>query len=522
MPHSTGASATFAVLIASVGLALVRQRRKRAIRRSADDYLGWLFRSSGLATIVAVLAAAAMPGGPPAPGGRAAAASAVVVQGRTVAEAAGAVRAVGGKLGARLDLLAGVAADVTAPEAAALEAHGLLVTPDRPARVAAAGASEPAAATGAAVQRAALDPDPAWSGNGGAGVGVALVDTGVADSPDLAGRLVRGPDLSGEGDGLDQNGHGTFMAGLIAGAATGVAPGATVVSVKVAGRDGTTSMSKLLAGIEWVVDHAEEQHIGVLNLSFGVDAPGVAPDDPLSVAVEQAWAAGITVVAAAGNDGAGEVTSPGADPWIITAGATDPHGTAGTADDTVPTWSGWRRAGPFTKPDVMAPGVSVVSLRAPGSLIDDQHPSARVGTQYFAGSGTSMATALVAGGAADLLADHPLAVPDEIKGALVATSHPLAGPVAGAADLAAADHAPWDAGWWQEHPVAGDTAGAPRRIPWTEDGQWSSFRWSSFRWSSFRWSSFRWSSFRWSSFRWSSFRWSVASWYGETAPWGGG
>src|SRR5207248_4724275 len=99
-------------------------------------------------------------------------------------------------------------------------------------------------ATARDVQVGAVDPGPSWGADAGAGIGVALVDTGVVDSPDLAGRIVRGPDLSGEGDGIDRYGHGTFMAGLIAGnrpAHKGVAPAARIVSVKVAGADGSTN-----------------------------------------------------------------------------------------------------------------------------------------------------------------------------------------------------------------------------------------------------------------------------------------
>src|SRR5262249_34726803 len=148
----------------------------------------------------------------------------------------------------------------------------------------------------------------------GAGSVVALVDTGVAETPDLQGRLVRGPDFSGEGDGIDHYGHGTFMAGVIAGDGSassndrvhhvGGAPGATVVAVKVAGADGSTSVSRVIAGIGWVVAHADEYGINVLNLSFGVDFPLPYVVNPLAAASEAAWASGITVVVAAGNEGA--------------------------------------------------------------------------------------------------------------------------------------------------------------------------------------------------------------------------
>src|SRR5205823_3337920 len=129
------------------------------------------------------------------------------------------------------------------------------------------------------------------------GVGVALVDTGVVDTPDLHGsRLVRSPDFSGEEDAVDHYGHGTFMAGLIAGDGTasagapdqhfGVAPGATLVSVKVADADGSSTLSRVIAGIGWVVANRDTYNIGVLNLSFGLDAPLPYVVNPLDAAAE--------------------------------------------------------------------------------------------------------------------------------------------------------------------------------------------------------------------------------------------
>jgi serine protease AprX len=451
----------------------------------------------------------------------------VVVQAESGTSAARAVHEAGGRVVRSLELVDGVAAELSDLERAKLVGLGVSVVPDIPLR-ASSVTFDPATAD---VQLAAINPGPTWTPGAGAGVGVALVDTGVAAAPDLAGRVVAGPDFTDEGDGLDHHGHGTFMAGLIAGDGTaggggavrhfGVAPGAHVVSVKVAGRDGGTSLSRVLAAIDWVVEHAEEHAIGVLNLSFGADVPVAWPADPLSMAVEAAWASGITVVAAAGNGGAGSVTSPGRDPWIITAGATDTHGTAATGDDTVPSWSGRARLGRFQKPDLVAPGVSVVSLRAPGSATDEANPSARMGEHYFRGSGTSMAAALTAGTAAVLLSDRPLATPDHVKGALVAAADPIGGSSAGALDLAGAVASEPRPEWWQSHPLSGTPGDPDVRTPWDVHENWSahwdSVRWSSVRWSSVRWSSVRWSSVRWSSVRWSSVRWSAVGTLGIPA-----
>ncbi len=350
-----------------------------------------------------------------------------------------------------------------------------------------------------------------------------MIDTGVAETPDLAGRLVRGPDLSGENDGVDRYGHGTFMAGLIAGDGsasagdavphTGVAPGATVVSVKVAGADGRTTLSKLIAGIGWVIVHRDEHEIRVMNLSFGIDTNLPYMANPLSAAAEAAWASGIAVVGASGNEGDGIVTSPGSDPWIVTVGATDTHGTADVADDSVAPWSGREDFRRYAKPDVVAPGTSVISLRAPGSTVDMAHPEGRVGDAYFRGSGTSMAAALVAGGLASLARQHPEATPDDLKGALLDGGVAIDGGAAVAVSLDGADSATPRPGWWQRYPIAFDGLGRRLRdrMPWAAT-RWTATRWTATRWTATRWAATRWSATRWTDESWAATRWSATRW----------
>ena len=177
----------------------------------------------------------------------------------------------------------------------------------------------------------------------GQGVGVALIDSGVAPVPALSasGKVIYGPDFTPTGyftqvRALDTYGHGTFMAGLIAGrqpGATapynatsgyylGVAPDAHIVSVKVADATGATVQSAVIAGIQWVVQHRNDSglNIKVLNLSMGVRDGLPYTIDPLDVAAEAAWQSGITVVAAAGNDGKIGMTAPANDPYVIAVG----------------------------------------------------------------------------------------------------------------------------------------------------------------------------------------------------------
>jgi serine protease AprX len=266
----------------------------------------------------------------------------------------------------------------------------------------------------------------------GDGVTVATIDTGVTPTPDLGSRLLARVDLTGERDGLDRFGHGTHMAGLIAGDGStsdegfqGAAPEANLVSVKVAGWDGATDVSTVIAALQWVVANRERYGIRVVNLSWGTDATQGAGIDPLDLAVERAWQAGLVVVVAAGNAGPapGTVAKPADDPYVITAGAADTARTAAHGDDTVAPFSG---RGPTTdggaKPDVLAPGVSLVSDRAPGSTIDRFHPGARLGAAQFKGSGTSQAAGVVAGVAARMVEANPALTNDQVKGVLTATA----------------------------------------------------------------------------------------------------
>ncbi|SDQ03951.1 S8 family peptidase [Quadrisphaera sp. DSM 44207] len=283
------------------------------------------------------------------------------------------------------------------------------------------------------------------AGTTGRGVTVAVLDTGIADVADLAGRIVPVRDelgrtascqnLSGEPGCADSYGHGTFIAGLVAGNGSasggryvGSAPEARVLSVKVAGRSGAADVSTVLAGIQWVVSFREQYGIRVLNLSLGTDSKQSYKQDPLNYAVQRAWHEGIAVVVSAANLGpaAGTISKPGDDPWVITVGAVDDLKTATTSDDRLPDFSS---RGPtqdgITKPDVTAPGAHLPSLRSPGSTIDTAFPAGTEGA-YRRGSGTSMAAGVVSGAVAQLLQAKPKLTPNQVKATLRATARKVA------------------------------------------------------------------------------------------------
>ena len=403
----------------------------------------WRLAAGLIAPMVITAAVASTAGPAPRPASSPASSqSDVIVQARGNGTAAGAtVVQAGGQITRDLPVIDGVAATVPTAALPQLSATpGLIVTPDLPVQV----QSVPKPASNPSPYRKVVGADDLNAGGyTGAGVTVALIDTGVSAVPDLAGKIIPIRDgltgvtspcvnLSGESDCTDSYGHGTFMAGIIAGSGAasgglhkGMAPDARIVSVKIAGRDGSADVSNVLAAIQWVVSFKDVYAIRVLNLSLGTDSTQTFRTDPLNYAVERAWDSGVAVVVAAANRGpaAGTISKPGDDPWVITVGAIDDRGTPGLGDDHVPDFSahGPTAADGLAKPDVVAPGAHIVSLQAPGSSIAANVPTAMTGG-YRMGSGTSMATAVVSGAAALLMGANPSLTPDRLKFALTATA----------------------------------------------------------------------------------------------------
>ncbi|MDQ1647541.1 MAG: serine protease AprX [Cryptosporangiaceae bacterium] len=269
-----------------------------------------------------------------------------------------------------------------------------------------------------------------WTGKG---IGIAMIDTGVAAVPGLTGgNVVNGPDLSFESQDpakrySDGNGHGTHLAGIMVGKPAGdfgggIAIGAKLTSIKVGAANGAVDVSQVIAAVDWVIEHRNDDaanKIRILELSYGTD--GVQPStlDPLAHAVENAWRAGIVVVAAAGNTGGNTaLLNPASDPYVLSVGAVDTVGTASARDDVVTSFT---NRGGARRVDIVVPGRTILSLRDPGSYIDTNFPSARVGTSVFKGSGTSQATAVAAGNIALLLQKRPTWTPDQVKAAILST-----------------------------------------------------------------------------------------------------
>jgi serine protease AprX len=408
-----------------------------------------------------------------------------------------------------------------------------------------------------------------WArGYDGEGIDVVIIDTGVSPviGLDGEGKIVNGPDLSFDGQAenlryLDGDGHGTHLAGIIAGSTlqpdedgetfSGVAPGARIVNVRVGDHEGAVDVSQVLAAIDWVIEHRQDNglNIRVLNLSFGTDSSQDPSLDPLSFAVERAWKAGIVVVVAAGNDGnARPLRMPAANPFVIAVGATDTVGSRKSADDVVADYS---NCGVGRTVDLVAPGESIQSLRVEKSKADLDYPGARSGRYKFRGSGTSQAAAVVSGAVALILDQRPGLSPDKVKALLTATARSLRGvdrvcQGAGTLDLRAAYRTGTPPGAGQNHlPALGigsletsrgtdhlehegvvlageqDIFGRPwDGLAWTTaattGATWSGGTWIGSEWSGASWSGLSWSGTSWSGVSWSGVSWSGISWSGQT------
>ncbi|MDJ0496588.1 MAG: S8 family serine peptidase, partial [Acidimicrobiia bacterium] len=304
------------------------------------------------------------------------------------ATAAEAVEAVGGSVSAELGLIGGVSATVPQSALTGLGADAAVrsVTPDAGLQLLSTTDNWVEddvlyTSTGSLFKTAKFIriKKPWAAGYTGDGVDIALIDSGVVPVPGLddPAKVINGPDLSFESQSddfryLDTYGHGTHMAGIIAGRddgvtnpwkdsksgkVVGIAPDARIVNVKVAGHDGAVDVSQVIAAIDWVVQHRNDNgmNIRVINLSFGTDSTQTAALDPLSFAVEQAWKSGIVVVVAAGNDGnSGQLRMPASNPYVIAVGAFDSNGTNVTSDDFLTSFTNCGVGG--REYDVLAPG----------------------------------------------------------------------------------------------------------------------------------------------------------------------
>ncbi len=325
------------------------------------------------------------------------------------------------------------------------------ITPDRAIKMTATNNEEFATAVEANVAATQFSLN-------GTGIGVAVIDSGIATHPDLnnangASRVVYSQSfVAGDTTTSDKYGHGTHVAGLVGGtgadsgtangyAATyaGMAPGVNLINLRVLDQNGNSTDSEVIAAIQEAITLKSKYNIRVINMSLGRPIFESYTLDPVDQAVEAAWKAGIVVVVAAGNDGRDNsmgtdgfatIDVPGNDPAVITVGATLTMYTATRVDDEIASYSS---KGPtlldhIVKPDLVAPGNHLVSLRVAGSTLDAGYPQLEVApsngatARYFQLSGTSMATPVVSGAVALMLQQTPSLTPDQVKARLMLTA----------------------------------------------------------------------------------------------------
>jgi serine protease AprX len=271
----------------------------------------------------------------------------------------------------------------------------------------------------------------------GKGIGIAVIDSGIAAHADLDSRILASvnfnPTVSDANDGY---GHGTAVSGIIAGNGSagagqyiGIAPQANLINLRVNDGTGAAPTSAIMNAILWAVNNRAAYNIRVMNLSLSASVQESYLTSPIDAAVEYAWFKGVAVVVAAGNNGPNSALyAPGNDPFVITVGATDDRGTSTIGDDTLATFSsfGTTQDG-FSKPEVVAPGRHIVTTLAANSSFALNYPSYLVGSQYIQLSGTSMAAPMVSGVAALYIESNPTVRPNQLKSLLLATARPLAG-----------------------------------------------------------------------------------------------
>jgi len=365
-----------------------------------------------------------------------------------------------------------------------------------------------------------VDADKAWGNATGRGVTVALMDTGIAAHPDLDGSVVARLDFVNDGSTRqDPSGHGTFVAGLIAAHGEtfkGVAPDAKLISLRVLDQKGIGTMHGVLGAFDWLLHNRTTMHIKVLNLSFGAPQRSSYHRSLLAGVVESAWFAGITVVAAAGNDGPnrGTVAMPGADPFVITVGSFADQGTLASNDDRESAFSsrGPTRDG-FAKPDVLAPGEHIVSLRVPGVALDREEGRDVPVALYARLTGTSASTAMVAGAAADILEAHSRYSATQVKGALIASGSHIVGTRTPGLDV---DDA------LTVRPVRVNEGLQPSQVLMrllAQSGNvfspgiaWDGISWEGISWEAVSWEGVAWEAVSWEGVTWDGVTWDSVTW----------
>jgi serine protease AprX len=371
----------------------------------------------------------------------------------------------------------------------------------------------------------------AWAmGLKGKGIGVAVIDSGIASDADFGtrrnSRLVQVAINPGASSAGDTYGHGTHVAGIIGGSGAdsdglyaGIAPEATLIGLRISDDAGKARESDAVAAMQWVLDNRTRYNIRVVNLSIGSSVEQSYHFSPLSAAAEILWFNRIVVVASAGNlnwkQGFNPVkAAPANDPFVITVGASMETGSwlrslgSWVTDYQAPFSAFGTTMDGSAKPDLLAPGVSIISVLAPKSpWITEQASRLVKGSQYIRLSGTSMSAPMVSGAVALLLQDEPELTPDQVKYRLIATARQIQG---------------WDGKQTVNYPyldvyaaVTGtSTESANVGLPinqllftGSEPVTWTAVNWNAVNWNAVNWNAVNWNAVNWNAVNWNGLSW---------------
>jgi serine protease AprX len=365
-----------------------------------------------------------------------------------------------------------------------------------------------------------LNVQPVWDmGYQGQGVTIAVIDSGISHDSDFGDRLLLQEKFNPDANLFyDVYGHGTHVAGLIAGDGTdsnggykGIAPLANLISLKVSDENGMAYESDTVAALQWVLDHKDQYNIRVVNISLNSTNQQSYHTSPLDAAAEILWFNEIVVVASAGNRGMDGnlftiASSPANDPFIITVGSSSESDSSNRFDDVVSIFSSrGTTVDGYDKPDVVAPGTFIYSVLADTSSWADDYPYRVAFGEYIRLSGTSMAAPIVSGAAALLLQAEPGLNPDQVKYRLMNTGSDIVGYLTPKAypylDV-------YDAITTATTGTA-NTGLEASQLLWTGDDPitWGSVNWGSVNWGSVNWGSVNWGSVNWGSVNWGSVSW---------------
>jgi len=435
----------------------------------------------------------------------------------------------------RLRLVDGVATTVRLRDVARLsKLPNLIVTPDVQVHVSSYSSNQ--------LWPYETGVSKAWSGpdapRAGSVPAIAIVDSGVETGrKDFGNRIVANVKFStlpNESSG-DGRGHGTFVAGIAAGGAdnyTGATPQAPIVSLDVMDDNGVARTSDVIAAAQWILANKAKYNIRVANFSLHSATKSHFFQDPLDLAVEKLWFNNVVVVAAAGNYGypdkpSGVLYAPGNDPFVITVGAVDIGGTKNVHDDVNAPWSAYGRTPDgFMKPELAAPGRYMVGPVPEGSTLAVERADKVVAKGYIQLSGTSFAAPVISGAAAQILAKHPEFTPDQVKGALMASTKDVDGAAQGSVGVgelqmsrAAAFLNPPNPNkaldqWVKRNTLTGDTSFDA--VSWLDVAKsnvsWDSVSWDSVSWADAAWNVVSWADVSWADVSWADVSWADVSW----------